>query len=283
MPRRAGLDLGGVALDLRQLRPRHGGEDRAEPVVVAERAEVEVALAQRADDLAEHLQRVGPVAQLRVVGGEQAAFAGGRQVLAGHDREGGDVAERADPAVLVRGAVRLGGVLDDGQPVARREGEDRVHVGRQAVEVHGHDRPRPVGAERFELRGVDRERPRVDVGEHRDPVLVHDRGGRCEERERGDDDLVARFHADGRDRGVQCGSAAVDRDRVGAADVGAELLLEQADLLVGHPAEAPRSHRRRHRVDVVVVDHRPGRLVDRLAGQRLAAEHRERADWPTMR
>ena len=44
-----------------------------------------------------------------------------------------------DAAPVVLGAVRLARVLDDQQPVALRDLQDRIHVGRLAVEMDRHD------------------------------------------------------------------------------------------------------------------------------------------------
>ena len=59
---------------------------------------------------------------------------------------------RADAPALVLGAVRLAGVLDHDQAVASRDRQDRIHVGRLAVEVHRHDRLGPRRDRRFDLR-----------------------------------------------------------------------------------------------------------------------------------
>ena len=54
-----------------------------------------------------------------VVGGDAAALAGGAEVLAGVEAEGGDVAPGAGAAAVARRAVRLAGVLDDDEAVGR--------------------------------------------------------------------------------------------------------------------------------------------------------------------
>ena len=56
--------------------------------------------------------------QLVVVGGDEAAFAVGAQVLGKVEAEGGRIAKATGPASLVLGAVRLAGVFDDLQAVA---------------------------------------------------------------------------------------------------------------------------------------------------------------------
>ncbi len=70
---------------------------------------------------------------------DHAALAVGTEVLAGIEAEAAHVAEAADATALVLGAVRLAGILDHDQAVAARDLEDRIHVGRLAVQVHRDD------------------------------------------------------------------------------------------------------------------------------------------------
>ena len=81
-------------------------------------------------------------ADLVGVAGDHPALARGDDLVP-VEGERADVAERADAAAAVLGAVRLGGVLDERDPVRARHRQDRVHVGRVPVQVHDHDRLGP--------------------------------------------------------------------------------------------------------------------------------------------
>jgi hypothetical protein len=89
-----------VVVEARELGEGEGGEDRAEAVVPAQGQRVVLAHLVGADLLAEHLDHVRGLAEPRIVGGEQPAFARRRQVLAGHDAVGRHVADRARLAAL---------------------------------------------------------------------------------------------------------------------------------------------------------------------------------------
>ena len=88
----------------------------------------------------------------------------GEAALAGHQVLGGVQAEHRRPELacapaVVRRAVRLGGVLDDRDPVALRDLHQRIHVRHQAVQVDRHDRL-GAGRDRRLDSGRDRGRSR---------------------------------------------------------------------------------------------------------------------------
>src|SRR5204862_6918815 len=85
---------------------------------------------------------------------------------------------------------RLRRVLDDRAIARPADGAQAFHGRHLAVEVHGHDGARPGRDGRLYRRGIDIERVRLDVHEHRSAARVVDRPGGGEERERGVDDLV---------------------------------------------------------------------------------------------
>ena len=91
-----------------------------------------------------------PVAQhahrlrlLVVVGDDDAALATGAEVLARIEAEAAGQADAAGARASIFSAVRLAGILDDGNAVALGDRRDRVHVGHLAVEMDGHDRLGP--------------------------------------------------------------------------------------------------------------------------------------------
>ena len=73
-------------------------------------------------------------------------------------------------------------VLDDSQPVARRDGVQPLHVDRQAGEVHRHDGARARGDRRLYLSEIDIARVEPDVDEHRPRADAHDDVGGSDER-----------------------------------------------------------------------------------------------------
>ncbi len=156
---------------------------------------------------------------------EQPAFAAA-EVLRVVQAEGADVADGPDLAALVLRAVGLAGILDHEELVLLRDGQDRVHVGGQPLDVHGDDGLRARGDGRLELRGIHAVRPRVDVDEDRDGVLVQGAGGGGEEGERGGDDLVPRSDAARRQGHVQGRRAAHRGEAVLCADVRRPFLLQ---------------------------------------------------------
>ena len=125
----------------------------------------------------------------------------------------------------------LARVLDDGDPVALRRAQDRIEIGRPAVEVHRHDRPGATrhGA-RDELR-IDVAGGRVDVHEHGPGARVGDRLGRRDEGVGGRDHLVALTDA-GREQGeVERARPRVEADAVLRLAVDGKLPLERRHLL----------------------------------------------------
>ena len=151
------------------------------------------------------------------------------------------MADAAGLAALVGGADRLACILDHGQVVALGELEDRVHVDALPEDVHGHDRARPVGDRRLELRHVHVVGAGLDVDEDRRRTDVRDRLGGREEGERRGDDLVALADAHRRKDQEQRVGAVGTGHRVLGAAVVRHRGLEGLDL---RPADEPgRAHR----------------------------------------
>jgi hypothetical protein len=186
---------------------------------------------------------------------DHAALAGGH-VLGRVEAEHGPLAEGADRSAVELGSVGLGGILEHGEAVLLRQGGEPPHVGGVTVEVDGHDRG-GAGADRPGGRlGVEAEAVALDVGEHRRGSRKHYGVRRRSERERRDDDLVARPDPGGEQAEQQAGSAGVDRGSRQAAHQGfGELALEGAHF--GTLGEHAAAQHRIHCGPLVVADQRP--------------------------
>jgi len=212
--------------------------------------------------------------ELVVVGDEHPALAGA-EALVLVEAEGGAVAERADlPPVELR-PVGLAAVLDDLQPVPPGDGQDRVHVRRQAVKVNHHDRPRLLADGGLDAGGVDVHRLEVDVHENGDGVVVNHAGGRGAPRVGRDDHLVARADPAGGHAHVKGGGAGVGGDGQPVSVPGGELFLK--GLAVGPEGVGGPFQRGQHHLPIEIVDRGPaldGALGDRpraaVDGQLLA-------------
>ena len=122
---------------MRELHPQAGRLDRVHPVIeTLDLVPVLLALA----PVPQPACRLG---QLRTVGDDRTALAAGAQVLAGVEAEAAEIADRADAAALVLGAMRLGRVLDHHQTVGVGEHDQLVHRRRRAVQMDRHDRSGP--------------------------------------------------------------------------------------------------------------------------------------------
>src|SRR5437879_3450002 len=187
--------------------------------------------------------------QRRLGAGHGSPLAQRAQVLAGIEAEAPQPPDPAYAPSFVAGAVRLGGVLDDPQPVVLCQLEQRVEIGRLAVEMHGNDphRARPDrGAHRG---GIDRHRPLVDVHEADRTARLGDRLGRGDEGVGGGDDFITRSQAEGNESEPQRIGPAVHADTPRSLTVGRELPLEAlhfgpADELSGAQRTPERRHQR---------------------------------------
>ena len=197
------------ALEVRQEDAQRGGLDRVEPRVGAD--ELEGLLVARAVE-AEHPH---PLGHLVVATGDEAAVAEREEVLGREEAEGGADARARD----ARGAERLRGILDQRQPEGGELGERRG----AAEEVHRHDRLRPRRDARGDVVGIEVERDRVDVGEHRRRAGAGDRLRRRVERERRADHLVAGADPHRLEREHERVGAVRDADRVRHAEIGGRL------------------------------------------------------------
>jgi hypothetical protein len=141
-------------------------------------------------------QLLEPVGGRVVRGDHHATVAPGSEILAGEERiarHPPELTRDAPFAVdLAARADRLRRVFNQLDAARLRDRHQLEHVGHLAVQVHGHDR---AGARRdraLHRGGIDVERVRLNVHEHRCAAGIVDRAGRREERERRGNDFVAR-------------------------------------------------------------------------------------------
>ena len=179
--------------------------------------------------------------QRRAARRQHATVARGQQ-LARVEREAGDVAVRPahtlpSPVPQQLAADRAGRILDHRHAAALCDRQDRRELAWHAELVDDEDRPGPLRHRRFDERGIDVERVRGDIDEHRRRTAAADGVRRRDERMTDGDHLVAGPDAEGQQSEVQCGRAARHRARVRRADGRGELALEGGDLrTLGDPS-----------------------------------------------
>ena len=120
------------SLEMRQLGQQHRGLERVEAAVVADLVVMILPGAAMQPEPAQ------PLGQLVVLRDHHPAVAEPAEVLAGEEREGADGAELARAAPLAvhlpARADRLGGVLDQGEPMAPRPGAAIASMARHLPE-----------------------------------------------------------------------------------------------------------------------------------------------------
>jgi hypothetical protein len=123
-------------------------------------------------------------------------------------------------------------VLDDLQPVTPRELEDRIHVARKTVEMRREDGARPRRDRALHRARIQRERGRIDIGEHRRQSGDARNLRNDPERERRDDDLRARRKIHRLENEVQCDAPVLRRTRahVARSEKLREFLFERLDV-----------------------------------------------------
>jgi hypothetical protein len=238
------------ALEVRELGQQHRRLQRVEPAVVADflvmilpRTAVEAELAQ-------------PIGQRVVLGDDHAAVAEAPEILAGKERERAHGTELARYAPLTPDlaprADGLGRVLDQGEPMALGQGQDRLHGRHLTEQVHHHDPPGPRRDGLLDGLGRDVEGGGIDVHEHRRAARVVDgaRGG--EEGEGGGDHLVTGLEVEGAKREQEGIGAAGATDGMPAVGKPGHLGLQLSDL--GAHDEALALHHGDHRAKDLVLD-----------------------------
>ena len=245
---------------MRQLGAQHGGLDLVQTRIDARQV---VPVLHAAAVVAQLAQRGG---QFVVIGGDGAAVAQRAEVLAGVEAEARRVAQAAGAPAHITRAMGLGRVFDHAQTVAARDGVDRAHVGRLAVQVHRHDgagawRDGRLDAARIEVVGL-----RVALHRHWRGAGLADRQPGSDEGRRRHDDLAAGADAPGAQHQVQGVQAIGHGNTVRGAAVLRELALES--LVLG-ALQVPA--RGQHTVDAG-ADGRVVRRVDAAQVQEL--DHR---------
>jgi len=175
-----------------------------------------------------------------VIGDQHPGVAEAPEVLRGEKAVGAECAEGARLSPAMGGSERLRGILDDGEPVFFRQGQDAVHVGGLSEKVHRDDGP---GARRDEGGGgidVEVEAVRARVGEDGSGPDAVDAAGGGKEGEGRTDHLVAGANAQGHQGEEKRVGARGDAERVPRAGEVAHRALECRDLAaqdVGSRAE----------------------------------------------
>ena len=127
--------------------------------------------------------------------------------------------------------MSLAGVFDHGQAVALRNRDDRIEVGRPAVQVNRHDRAGALGDSVGEQLRIDISGVGADIDEDRPGSRIRDRFRRCDEGVRRRDNLVAGADPGGQQPQVESARSRIERHAVGGTAVRSELALELLDLV----------------------------------------------------
>ncbi len=171
--------------------------------------------------------------------GEESRRQAAAQVLEVVQAVAADVAKCADLLAFVQRAMRLAGVLDYKQLVFFGDCEDRVLIGRHALDIHGDNDLGAFRDGRFQLGRVHAISPGIDINENRNGVLVDGARSGGQEGKSRRNNLVARPHAAGRQGHVQCRRATAGGQAVFGARIGRPFRFQGFDLrrgAAGHDA-----------------------------------------------
>ena len=229
-----------------QLDPKYRRLDRVEARVHA-RDLVHVLLARTV--VAQQSDLVGKVG---AIGRDAARITHRAEVLAGIEAPADDIAMRADPSALVARAMRLRGILDDGQCRARAPARGSGR-GRRAGRRGGRARSpacRAVIAASMPP-GVDVEGRRVGLDRHRPRAHRRHRQPGRDEGMRRYDDLVACTDLERAQREHQSVEAVRDAHRMSRAAEVCPFGLERLDL-GAKDVPATVEHAQHGRVDLVL-------------------------------
>ena len=209
---------------MRRFDPQHRGLQSVHPEISAD----EVMIVLRLHSV--RAQETRARGQALVIGRDQTGVAKCAEILAREKREAAVRPDAADRAGLIGRAYSLRGIFDDRNTAARRGIGDWIEIGAQAKEMDWNDRLGFRRDRRNGLIGVDVERRRIDVDEHRPGAQPLDGAGGRKERIRRRDDLVARFDVERHQRQEERVGPGRNGDGVRDADEGAELALERLDF-----------------------------------------------------
>ncbi len=147
--------------------------------------------------------------------------------------EAADVAEGARGLATVIHTDGFAAVFDDPQIMLLCDGEDRIHVRNLTEEMDRHDRAGLLRDLHFDFCRINVVRFWITVDEHRHEIMLKDDVRSCDERQRGDEDLITILPSSGflqaRHSNTQRIRSTVHEDRIGASVHLREALLELAD------------------------------------------------------
>ena len=170
----------------------------------------------------------GAAIQAEVVGHYRATLTR-RHVLVHLKAEDGYIAEGPNSLAANGSPVARGAVLEQEEFPLASDLQDGSRVPRSAAHMHhddagGSGRDAALDGSRVEAEGL------IDIRQNRDGPLIHDR---CQHRHphvRGNDDLLARAHAQGRERDMQGARATRHGHGVFRSHRARELLFQLLDL-----------------------------------------------------
>src|SRR5215471_713655 len=172
-------------IQISQLHAENGGLHGIQPTVHSQQL-IDVLVSG-----AVHVQEAEAVSQRSVVGRDDARVAGGAEILGGEKTETTYQTEAASRTSSIARADGLCGVLDDRNALRRSKLENRIHIGRQAEKMYGHDGLSSGSDCALDGPGRDVEGLRVNIDKDRFGSHASDGTGRSEKRKRSGDDLVA--------------------------------------------------------------------------------------------
>ena len=147
--------------------------------------------------------------------------------------------------------MRLAGVLDEGEIVARAELQQGIDIGRLTVEVNGDDRPGPRADRGRDLADIEGRRLLVAVDEHRPAPSLRTGSTLAKKVFGGNDHLVSLRDSESLERKLERRRAGATPMQWRVPQYVGELLLEERDLL---PEDVARGGDRpqQRRVDLVL-------------------------------
>lgn len=175
-------------------------------------------------------QQHHPRGETRVIGRDRARIAKRAKVLAGIETPADDIAMRADAPALVSRTMGLRGILDHAQAVTAGDVEDRVQIGRLAIEMHGQQRAGSRGNRGLDACGVDIMGGGIRLDRDGHGPHTRDRQPCRDISVRGHDHLVARPDIERAQRKDQRIQPIGQPDRMGRAAIGGPVSLEGFDL-----------------------------------------------------
>lgn len=183
--------------------------------------------------LAVVLERPHRAPQRFVVRRDHATLAARGHDLVLAEAPGARMADGAEHAALVHGAMGLGTVLDDPQSMPVGQVHDRPHVAGPARQVDADDGLRARRQDGRDRAGRNIAAIGLDVSEHRRRTSVHDAGNAGDEGARRNHDFVARTDAHGFQGDVEGQRAVGECHGMGGAAPGSEFLFELAGFGAG--------------------------------------------------